>query len=497
MISEKQQVVYDTWTTTDSNMAIQAVAGSGKTTTLMGILERSEYRTLFLAFNKSIQEEISNRIEQSCYQHAMAMTLHSLGLMAVRKHYKKIHIEKGKNYQILKAVQGYNPSVFKGLSWEDKSKISITLMEMNNVSRIYMTNVIEEITSYMTEMDKFFFLHPQLEVLWESWLYSRQYFEDKGIIDFSDMIYLVVKLKLPIPLQPYYLMVDEAQDLSFVQHKFVDQFIEQGDIFKWVVVGDRRQSIYGFSGSHSTSFDLFEQKENVVSLPLDVCYRCPQLIVEQANLVYDVIIGHKEEPGIVEIITDFEDVKEGSMIICRNSAPLIDAYFQLLSIGRKVFIKGEDILNHLESFLKPYQYKTVKYALAKTSEEFLTLKKATDLSDRDKFKMYKLGENLKNLTLLVKNICTPNDKVDEVLGKIKSMFNSISDSNSIMLCTIHKSKGLEADIVYILDEFLIPSKFAKSSSQREQEQNLKYVARTRAKKEMYYLNIGKKSKEEE
>ena len=76
------------------------------------------------------------------------------------------------------------------------------------------------------------------------------------------------------------------------------------------------------------------------------------------------------------------------------------------------------------------------------------------------------------------------------------MFVEISDESAVILCTIHKSKGLEAKVVYILNEFLIPSKFAKSPSQLEQEQNLKYVARTRATEELYYLNIGKKEKEE-
>ena len=50
----------------------------------MGILERSEYRTLFLAFNKSIQEEIQAKIEERGFQHAKAMTIHSLGLSAIR-----------------------------------------------------------------------------------------------------------------------------------------------------------------------------------------------------------------------------------------------------------------------------------------------------------------------------------------------------------------------------------------------------------------------------
>jgi hypothetical protein len=49
------------------------------------------------------------------------------------------------------------------------------------------------------------------------------------------------------------------------------------------------------------------------------------------------------------------------MVICRNSGPLLDLYFQLLK-NKKVFIKGEDILNGVIRFLRPYQYKTVREA---------------------------------------------------------------------------------------------------------------------------------------
>jgi superfamily I DNA/RNA helicase len=98
---------------------------------------------------------------------------------------------------------------------------------------------------------------------------------------------------------------------------------------------------------------------------------------------------------------------------------------------------------------------------------------------------------------LSKHYCKPNDKVGVIILELDSMFKSIDDSTAITLCTIHKSKGLEANIVYILNEFLIPSKFAKSPMQLEQERNLKYVARTRAKEELYYLNIKNEKDESE
>ncbi len=53
--SGKQERIFDTWNNTDKNILINAVAGSGKTTTLLELLKFCEYRTLFLAFNKSVE----------------------------------------------------------------------------------------------------------------------------------------------------------------------------------------------------------------------------------------------------------------------------------------------------------------------------------------------------------------------------------------------------------------------------------------------------------
>lgn len=491
--SSNQEVVYNTWTSTDSNILIQAVAGSGKTTTLMGVLERSHYRTLFLAFNKTIQEEIQSKIEARGFVHAKAMTLHSLGLLSIRNHYgsKNVVINNNKSWQLMKDLEKFNKRLFGSLIWEERAKISMTIMEMNDMSRVFLTNDIKELFGFMKQMDKFYFEHPNLEQLWNDFLQLReQTYIGKIEIDFTDMIYLVVKEKIMIAVQPYYLAIDEAQDLNLVQHEFIDMLINQGDVHKWIAIGDRRQSIYGFSGAYGSSFDLFLEKENVIELPLDVCYRCPSLIIDEANKIYNVMTGFKEEEGIVEDIeNDISQIQPGAMVICRNSNPLIDLYFQLLGMEAKVFLKGDDILSSIMRFLKPYSYKTVDEARSKILNEIRRLDKLENKNDDERFKLYRLKQNYANFELLITNLVVGNSTIEVLLQSLKNMFAETDDIDAITLCTIHKSKGLEADVVYILNEFLIPSKFAKSPMQLEQETNLKYVARTRAKKELYYLTI--------
>ena len=457
------------------------------TTTLLMLLELCEYRTLFLAFNKSIQEEIQSKMDERGLAQGKAMTLHSLGLSAIRNGYRKFRINNNKNWDILKMFKERYKKMFKTMHWNEIIRLSYALIDMNDISRMYLTNDYNEIKEHFLTMDKNLPDSEYLEEFWQTFMEIRDesYEQSTVEIDFNDMIYLPVIKNLEIPVKSYYLMIDECQDLNLCQHTLVDNLIAQGDIHKWIAVGDRNQSIYGFSGAHSNSFDLFKEKENVVELPLDICYRCTTAIIDKANEVYPVMEYHKTQPGIVSTTSNIAGIKENSMVICRNTGPIIALYFKLLALNKNCYIKGEDILNRVMRFMKPYNSLTIGAATKEMDYKLEDL--AGNHSDEGKMKYYIFQEDYGNFKSIVQHMCKEYESVDSFLNKLKSLF--IDKENAIVLCTIHKSKGLEADVVYILNEHLIPSKFAKSKEQLTQERNLKYVARTRAKEEMYFLNI--------
>lgn len=484
--SVKQAAIYDCWQKEDSNILISAVAGSGKTTTLMEILAMCEYRTLFLAFNKSIQMEIQEKIDSRGLAQGKAMTLHSLGFRALMKNYSKVIVKNGKKYGLLKEVEKRNQVLFKALKWEDKAKLYYTLYDLNDYSRLFLTNDITELYGYFKEMGKTFFDLPELPIVWQDFIDVREesYVGPVIEIDFTDMIYLPVHKDFSLPINTVYLMVDECQDLNLCQHKLVDKLVSQG-VEKWIAVGDPNQSIYGFSGASSKSFDIFKTKDKVKELPLDICYRCPSDIVDKANEIYPIMTGYKTSPGVISTVIDKDEIQEGSLVICRNSGPLISLYFQLISQGRKVFIKGDDIISTIVKFCKPYNYKTISQATNKMEKELLKLKKKST-EDTD-FKVFIYTQNFDNFKLIAQHLSYPNGDVKDLIETITDIFKQEGDGTT--LCTIHKSKGLEANVVYILNEFLIPSKFAISEEQLIQERNLKYVARTRAKEELHFLNI--------
>jgi len=486
--SIRQQAIYDKFDNSTENILIEAVAGSGKTTVLLEIVKRCDYRVLYVAFNKSIQIEVQEHLIRENLNQGKAMTMHSLGLLAIRKKYGKFKLNNSKNFEIIRLVRSSKKQLFDEVPIADRMKLTYMLMDMNDISRIYLTVNIDEIKERMVAMDKPCISHRHLRALWLEVLKYRDMFYKRTVIeiDFIDMIFIPVHESLHIPIKATYLLTDECQDLNGAQHQLLNNLINQGDIERWVSAGDRNQSIYGFSGSHESSFDLFKEKDNVIELPLDICYRLPVDVLIEANKVYDVMQGFKTNPGNVGEITDCIHIKDDSMVICRNTAPLIELYFQLIGLRKTVYIKGEDIMGKIVKAIKPFKKNRIEYILDNMFDEMESLKDSEDKWDN--IRRYKLEENrsmIKNLVL--GGFVKPFDKGQDLLDNISELFDD--KDGGIILCTIHKAKGLEHPVVYILNENLIPSKYAKSSQQQKQEKNLKYVARTRASEELYYLNL--------
>ena len=80
--------------------------------------------------------------------------------------------------------------------------------------------------------------------------------------------------------------------------------------------------------------------------------------------------------------------------------------------------------------------------------------------------------------------------VDDVTRRIEAVFTDDRNGKGIKLSSIHKAKGLEAKRVFLLEPHgaTVPHPMAKTSWQREQEMNLRYVAITRAIEELVYVS---------
>jgi len=471
------------------NIVVDAVAGSGKTTLLLRLIAETKERFLVLAFNKAIQLELSDRMAvDDNLSNGKALTMHSLGFSSVKKFYSSsVSINNNYAFDLIFDLKKKHTSYFK-MPWKEQLKIIYSLIDLHEISRIYYTNDLFELKKHASEMGKSITLSDSLAPLWEIFLAKRlEHYEKKEPlqIDYTDMIYLPILKNLRIHISPVYLGIDEVQDLNKLQHIFIQKLIAQGDVKQVIYVGDPNQSIYGFTGAFPDSLEQLKKEVNTEVLPLSTCFRCPINIINKTNEVYNIMVPKEDaEEGEINITESVDEILDNSLLICRNSKPLLDIYFELLSNNRKAYLYDTSILDNTVRFLKPYKNKTVTLGLAEMRIDLEDKRK--NLPEQDRFQIGIFENNMDSFIVFWNHFKLSN--INDIVAAISNLKNE--EKTGIKLCTIHSSKGLEADHVYILNESLIPSKYAKSKNQLTQEKNLKYVARSRAKKTLTFLNYN-------
>ena len=316
-------------------------------------------------------------------------------------------------------------------------------------------------------------------------------------IDYGDMVWLPNILHLDSKFYKYdWIIVDECQDLNMVEKDMLFTCRRMGT--RMMFFGDKAQAIYSFSGADSEAFDKLKELEDTIQLPLSISYRCPKNIVEYVHYLVPTMEYDKKNKVKGEIIqnANLSDVKDGDMILCRNNAPLAQVYIELLKNGIKAKILGKDYSNNLSKTIRNTKEQILNVNLDKQGVfsklydifyDFIeTTMRKQNISKEEALTsasiVAKLDE-IKVLEILSDGLTTAKELQD----RIKDIFTNNKDSG-IILSTIHKSKGLESPNVYIACKSLMPSKTAKQPWEIEQENNLIYVAYTRTKNILSFLD---------
>jgi superfamily I DNA/RNA helicase len=111
------------------------------------------------------------------------------------------------------------------------------------------------------------------------------------------------------------------------------------------------------------------------------------------------------------------------------------------------------------------------------------VEKATAKNDPEK--VSKIQDKTDCILCIVEGLPEGERTVLALLDAIDGLFTEVR--NAVILSTIHKAKGLEAERVLWLNSSMCPSKWARQDWQIQQEFNLCYVATTRAIKELVLI----------
>ena len=385
----------------NGNLLVDAKAGSGKTSTLCLIADKiinQDKKCLFLAFNKSIVQELQSRIISDNVQ---IKTLHSLGLTFLRSYLYKKHAE---NYvlevdqhddRIKEWVQNsfaqncdtefrianseLSDSDFKDLLGDVLREIS----QMVNYSRLYNANY--------HDYDQLYKLAPKLCWNLKNWddiglknfpkvieevidkiKYDFENPENDSFgkpvykVGYTDMIYFpcLYKMNVPYSIRQYldFVLVDETQDLSCLQQLFLKLLINYNT--RLIAVGDEKQSIYAFAGADTQSIRNLKRNFALEELPLNICYRCPENVIKIAQeIVPSIDWNHsRDDKGEVKFLQEEDlgsNIKANDVILARRNNDLVRLYKKLV-LDDKISVKFKNtemvttIVNEIKRVIKEY-----------------------------------------------------------------------------------------------------------------------------------------------
>lgn len=501
-----QQTSFLNWIDTGTGSCVlEAVAGAGKTTTLIEAAKRltkKGLRVAILAYNKKIAEEI--KAKTAGMTNVYVGTVHSFGFAAYRRVNKYVKVDGWKVSNICEHEAKVNQDDICA-AYKD---IVVSLVSYAKQRGFGIIERIENTKTWLDVIEHFDVLAdlekdtdtkdiPVEAIIATSKRVLTISNSVRDIIDYDDMVYLPVILKLPF-FRNDVVMVDEAQDTNPARRALVRCIVKVGG--RVIAVGDRHQAIYGFTGADSDSLDLIKKDFSAIDMPLTTTFRCPKAVVQFSKQWVSHIEAHSSAPeGSVSSISKEElfgrnDLNSASAVLCRNTKPLVELAFALIRrrIGCKV--EGRDIGQGLIKLVTKWKIKTTDKLVEKL-EAWKEAQTTKFLAAKQEMRAQTIEDQVETIKVIIEDCNSRNQhSVECVVEAINAIF--ADDVKGVLtLSTVHKSKGREWQTVYWLDRAgTLPSHYARQAWQLEQEKNLCYVAATRAKNSLVEVTVPPKPK---
>jgi superfamily I DNA/RNA helicase len=466
----------------DENLIINALAGSAKSTTLVELVRRVFLAGLYssalvLAFNKRIADEMNAK---ELPQGAAAQTLNSLGYRALRSLVPKLgrpdvrkrgdllrqRIDRHRNTDEIKWLNDNYMDLLEAVrlapnvGWVPEKKYPAARSLVENDDEFF-DRASDKINLELPPFAQ--------SVIYDVHCASIDAVFKEGRADFDDQIF--IPTLWPASFPRYELILgDEAQDFSPLQHEMLRKVVGRG---RFIAVGDAYQAIYAFRGADESSMRHLQTMFNMMPLTLSTSFRCPRSIAEHVRWRAPFIQSPDwAVEGEVNYLEQWGHsvVEDGSVVICRNNAPLFNVALLFLREGRRPQIVGNDIIKMLIRDLSDLSRdKSIP------QNEVIRLLEVWKERQKAKYKNHKrLEDRFDCLNLFV-------EEAEDLKGAIEAAKRVEAMRGSVTFITGHKAKGQEWENVFFLNQHLC-------KEGQGQEDNLRYVICTRAKRSLTYID---------
>ncbi len=464
------------------NILINAVAGSGKTSTLIAYAKARPVnkRILYLAFNKTVREEATRKFAEAGLRNVTVETAHSLAYHnVVRKNGYTVR-NSYKTHELVK-ILGLQTHGEKHVEYIAANHILKFAACFCN-SRHYKVQDVDYRAVVADEKARSFVnsCYPFLEKQTRRFLAKM----DKGEIEVTHDFYLK-KFQLSEPMLHFdYILFDEGQDASEVM---LDIFMRQPATK--VIVGDTHQQIYGWRFAVNSL-----QKVNFPLYQLSNSFRFGKNIAELA----ENIIGRKSIIGGQCAVTvtgsgTCNEIKNRAIIARSNLSLLLKAinYTATAKRSGKLYFEGNfSSYTYAEDGASLYDVLNLELGKKMLIRDPL-IREMQNLTELEEYIEKTEDAQLSMMAEIVKKY---GRKIPEIIKDIKSRHAEKREDAELIFSTVHRSKGMEYDQVELADDFITTGnllEYMKEKDKNElttarklEEINLLYVAVTRAKNKL-------------
>ncbi len=468
-----------------SDLIINAVAGSGKTSTLIEVARNNpKSRILYLAFNKSVKDEAIEKFHRAGIRNVQVSTAHSLAFN---------HVFKGRNADL---CSGYSAFDVKQIL-KFRTRDIITDMKIGKHMNRLMSCFCNSSSTKVSDIDYPTLINDPKErdfvtANYDHLVKGARMFLKKmkdGDVSMTHDFYLK-EFQLSRPSLDFDLILfDEGQDASGVM---LDTFLNQKA--RKVIVGDEHQQIYRWRFAINALREVdFDRKD------LTRSFRFPKVNADLATKILKTKehfvegLGQIRIPKITGSGSDVGMVKSKAILARSNSALIVKAIE--LAIEEKRVSRL-----HFEGNFSSYTYadesgsvydvlnlflgnrKRVKDPMMKSFNHFSELEKYADATE---------DAPLKGNIEIVKRY---RGELPRLIKKLKEFQVEERDRQNAdyIFSTVHKAKGMEYDEVTLLEDFLGEERLVSlirgadevNWAGLEEEINILYVAATRSKSDI-------------
>lgn len=468
------------------NIRINAVAGSGKTTTLIEYARTrpQNARILYLAFNRTVKLEAARKFAEKGIRNVTVETAHSLAFKRIMSHrpyvvrphgYKtheladllKLRINGEKHIEYIVATHiGKFVSCFCN---SDKTAFE----ELDYLAVVHDKNARSFAKTFYRQ------IQTQAKVFWNKM--------ETGEADITHDFYLK-QFQLLQPVLPYdYILFDEGQDAS---PAMLDVFLKQNAIK--VIVGDTHQQIYSWRYAVNSL-----EKVDFKTYHLSTSFRFGKDIAQLAREVLQWK-NRLEETGSIRLNgAGLSSTNQTKAIIARTNLGLLLKAIETVTESEKIrhiYFEG-----NIHSYTYADEGASLYDVLSLYNKKYRMIKDRLIAQMRDLKELEEYIEKTEDaqLAMMVEIVKEYGNKIPGILKQIKDKHVDGHEKHKadMIFSTVHRCKGMEYDVVQLVNDFITEEKLEKFKSSAKKDQailarmteeiNLLYVAITRTKNSIH------------